>query len=121
LKNPTSIQGEGKEKQVTIMNLSKCQGWKPELLVLDKRLGTNPKPYYAIITGCYDNFPNLTNKYLEHRNLIDHDSKHKWRQIGYKSDPLSKKNTNTHQFDEFTDIPKFLKLIQKHSKKNQNV
>jgi hypothetical protein len=115
LKNHIPIQGEGEEELITIMNLRKGQGWKPELLVLDKRLKKTP-PYYAIITGCYNSFPNVTNKFLEHLNYIDHNSKHKWRKIGYKTDPVSKKNINTHQFDDFSDIPKFKKLIEKHIK-----
>jgi hypothetical protein len=119
--NPISVQGEGKEALVTIMNLRKGQGWKPELLVLDKRFKKEKTPYYAIITGCFTSFPNVTNKFLEQINYIDHNSKHKWRKIGYKSDPLSKKNIHYHQFDEFTDIPKFLKKIEKHLKNTPKV
>ena len=60
-------------------------------------------------------FPKVSNKSLNHHNFIQQkNSINKWRKIGYKLDPLSKIGTD--QFDEFTDIPKFLKLIKKHSK-----
>jgi hypothetical protein len=116
LQIPIHFQGEKKEEKITILNHRKGQGWKVELEVLDKRQ-KHPKPYFAIITGCYRSFPNVTEKYLEHHNFIQHNSRDKWRKIGYKSDPLRKKNLNTHDFDEFTDLPKFLKLIEKHTKK----
>lgn len=117
LKNPIPIQGEDEEELVTILNHRKGQGWKIELEVLDKRL-PHAKPYFAIITSCYQTFPKVTNKYLNHHNFIQQkNSINKWRKIGYKTDPQSKKNYNTHDYDEFTDIPKFLQRIEKHHNK----
>jgi hypothetical protein len=119
LKNPTAFTGEGEEALITILNHRKVQGWKIELEVLDKRQH-NAKPYFAIIHGCYRNFPHVTVKYLNYHNLFQHNSREKYRKLGYKSDPVSKQNRKTHDFDEFTDIPKFLKLIKKHTEKISN-
>ena len=53
---------------------------------------------------------------LVQHNLHQENSKYKWRKIGYNSDPQTKANLQTHDFDDFTDIPKYLERIKNHGK-----
>lgn len=116
LTKPIPVQGEGDESLVTYLNHRKCQGWKMEFLILDKSLAKSTPAYYAISVGCYKKFPKTVERYLVQHNLHQENTKYKWRKLGYSSDPRTKANLQTHDFDDFTDIPKYLERIKNHGK-----
>jgi hypothetical protein len=92
-----------------ICNERKGVGWKMELLVIYK----SGDIIFSTINSCYQLFPKETEEYLLQYNWIQLNSRDKWRKIGFRTDPKSKRNRDVHQYDEFSQDPKILDLIKK--------
>lgn len=101
------------DKLDCIVNERKAVGWKMELLVVYK----GGDVIFSTIQSCYQAFPKETEEYLLKYNWIQVNSKDKWRKLGFRTDPKSKRNRDVHDYDEFSQDPKILDLIKKSYQK----
>jgi hypothetical protein len=72
---------------------------------------------FSTINSCYKLFPKETEAYLLKWNLLQLNSRDRWRKIGFRNDPKSRRKSVAHDYDEFTTDPKILALIKKCQQK----
>ena len=76
---------------------------------------------FSTIDSCYQCFPQQTEEYLLKNNWMQLTSKsNKWRKLGYRTDPKSKRNLGIHSLDEFSTESWVLKAIEKWKKNQAN-